>query len=363
MDERRGIAWDNVDEVIHFVEEFDADVQCWRPAPWSPATARHPPAMTTLKDVARATGVDVSTVSRALAGDVRVAPPTRDRIAAAAQALGYRPHEAARRLRQGASKTVWFLTGGLDRNLDRDPVLHGIDHLAAAGYDGLLAIHRGDPAIEDRLLKHLDRGLADGAIVIPEVLVSAGPPNPRLVDLVTRRFPLVFLDRHPPTLRVPTVTTDNVRAVTHLIKAGNAVGVERWVILHQGGDSVADVRQHTAEVVLRAGHRPWADSGALPPGFLQEGRVGVVATSAAKIIAWAEHQGLPPQRMVAAVFDVWPDHQSTEQRPRTVLLAEQDFPAMADRAVELLLDMLQTRTWRDGFHLIPVRGIRSLHAE
>lgn len=59
--------------------------------------AGHSAVMTTLKDVAQATGVDVATVSRALTGDARVAGPTRDRIARAARDLGYRPHEAPRR--------------------------------------------------------------------------------------------------------------------------------------------------------------------------------------------------------------------------------------------------------------------------
>jgi len=44
---------------------------------------------TSLKDIATATGVSVSTVSLALSGDVRVAAPTRERIKATAHRLGY----------------------------------------------------------------------------------------------------------------------------------------------------------------------------------------------------------------------------------------------------------------------------------
>ena len=61
----------------------------------------------TLKDVAQACSVDVSTASRALRGDPRVAPDTVARLRSAADRLGYRPNLAARALRAGATRTVW----------------------------------------------------------------------------------------------------------------------------------------------------------------------------------------------------------------------------------------------------------------
>ena len=317
--------------------------------------------MATLKDLARATGVDVSTVSRALAGDVRVAETTRNRIIAAVRDMGYRSHTSARRKQQGRAKPIWFLTGGFNLDLERDTVLHCIDYLAAAGYIGLLAIHRGDVAIEDQVLNQLDRGQADGAIVIPEVLVSARPPNHRLADLVTRRFPVVFLDRHPPTLLAPTVTTDNARAVTELIAAGNAAGVERWVVLRQGGDTVADIRQATAECILAAGSKPWGDAATLPPGFLEKGCVGIFATAAAQLIAWADDQSLPPERLVAMVFDRWPETHPADRQPRQVFIAKQDLPAVAAQAVDLLLEMCRGEPWRPGFHQVPIKPLTVLH--
>lgn len=52
----------------------------------------------TIRDVARASGVHVSTVSRTFSAAHMVNPRTRTRVLAAADELGYRPNRAARAL-------------------------------------------------------------------------------------------------------------------------------------------------------------------------------------------------------------------------------------------------------------------------
>ncbi|MFC9080235.1 LacI family DNA-binding transcriptional regulator [Streptomyces sp. NPDC057062] len=75
-----------------------------RPDPASSA----PPAVPTSADVARLAGVSRATVSYVLnnAGAVRISEPTRRRVRAAAEELGYVPHAAARSLRAGHSRMV-----------------------------------------------------------------------------------------------------------------------------------------------------------------------------------------------------------------------------------------------------------------
>src|SRR5262249_2405921 len=63
---------------------------------------RDPRSPVTMRDIARATGVSQSTVSRVLSGAstaVPIAPETRERVIAASAELGYRPNPHARGLR------------------------------------------------------------------------------------------------------------------------------------------------------------------------------------------------------------------------------------------------------------------------
>lgn len=59
-----------------------------------------------IKDVARAAGVSITTVSHALNGKGRVRKETRDRVLAEARRLGYSPNRRARGLRSGRSHSL-----------------------------------------------------------------------------------------------------------------------------------------------------------------------------------------------------------------------------------------------------------------
>lgn len=74
-------------------------------------TSRKP----TLRTIAQETGFAVTTVSRALADDPRIAEKTRKAVAAAAQRLNYVPDRAAQRLRTGRTKVISVLL-----NLDHE---------------------------------------------------------------------------------------------------------------------------------------------------------------------------------------------------------------------------------------------------
>ncbi|ASP34156.1 LacI family DNA-binding transcriptional regulator [Labrenzia sp. VG12] len=72
-------------------------------------SAAEPASRPTLRTVAAEAGVAVTTVSRALADDPRIAEATRKRIAAVADRLGYVPNRAAQRLRTGRTKVISLL--------------------------------------------------------------------------------------------------------------------------------------------------------------------------------------------------------------------------------------------------------------
>ena len=102
----------------------------------------------TLADVAAAAGVSLSTASLTFSGNKPVSPATRERVVAAATALGYSgPNPLARNLRQGRSGVVGIAVGQLSTAF-RDPAALALldaisDVLGAAGL-GLLLMNDDD---------------------------------------------------------------------------------------------------------------------------------------------------------------------------------------------------------------------------
>jgi LacI family transcriptional regulator len=123
----------------------------------------------TLTRIARSLNVSVTTVSRALGGYDDVAPGTRERVAAEAARIGYRPNQIARRLRSGRSGAIAIVLPAAPGHFD-DPffmrMLAGVGpHLAAAGLD-LLVSTASPGADELATYRHLVEGKrVDGLIV------------------------------------------------------------------------------------------------------------------------------------------------------------------------------------------------------
>jgi LacI family transcriptional regulator len=90
--------------------------------------------MATIRDVARAAGVSVATVSRVLNDNARVKSETRDRVKAAATELDYTPNEAARSLITSRTHALGVLLPDLYGEFFSE-VLRGID--LRARRDGL----------------------------------------------------------------------------------------------------------------------------------------------------------------------------------------------------------------------------------
>jgi hypothetical protein len=125
----------------------------------------------TLRDVARQAGVDPSTVSRVVNADRRLAirEETRRRILAAVRDLGYRPHAAARGLRQRSTRTIGCLVADASDPATAAAVAGALDAATQAGY-GLLLL--GGPPGEGRI-DGLVRIGGQGEVACPEVTVGA----------------------------------------------------------------------------------------------------------------------------------------------------------------------------------------------
>lgn len=160
----------------------------------------------TLRTLAQATGLAVTTVSRALANDPRIAAQTRALVAEAARAQGYVPDRAAQRLRTGRTKVVQLLL-----NLDHEflgfthDLLGGLaEALAGTGYSVTLF---PDVLAADRMgavRQIVENRLGDGI-----VFNRTEPFDPRVRYLTEQGFPFVSHGRTEFTTPHPFVDFDN----------------------------------------------------------------------------------------------------------------------------------------------------------
>ena len=195
---------------------------------------------TTIKDVSRATGVSVSTVSNALNAPERVAEETRRRVVEAADRLGYRPNRAARALPQGRTFTIGYCIPAGRDGFALDTFLHQVTERAStAGMDiHLFTPHAGQSETE-AYEEVMRRGAVDGF-----VLAGTVHEDMRIQALLDAGIPFVTFGRSDLGDRHSWVDVDGragTRAVVdHLVEQGHTrLGLVAWPKGSLSGDDRA----------------------------------------------------------------------------------------------------------------------------
>ncbi|MTI44814.1 LacI family transcriptional regulator [Roseibium hamelinense] len=160
----------------------------------------------TLKTVAEESGFAVTTVSRALADDPRIAKDTRQKVADIAHRLGYVPNRAAQRLRTGRTKVISLLLNTTHEFLSfTSEFLSGMtDGLAGTGYAVTIT---PDRLAEDRLevIRNIRRNSLADAIVFTRTECF----DERVRYLLEHNFPFATHGRTDFTTPHPFVDFDN----------------------------------------------------------------------------------------------------------------------------------------------------------
>lgn len=178
------------------------------------------PLTVTLKDVATAAKVSVSTASRALAGGGLASSATQARLARVAAELGYRPNAMARGLKTGASGLVGLLVHNLANASFQVLAEVAQSELRARGYQVLLCIVGDDPEQEAETLRALGDRQVDGLIVVP-----TGRNGGRLAELDRSGVPTVCVVRRDEGHDIETVLADDPQGAylgtRHLLALGH----------------------------------------------------------------------------------------------------------------------------------------------
>ncbi|MEO3925439.1 LacI family DNA-binding transcriptional regulator [Micromonosporaceae bacterium B7E4] len=170
----------------------------------------------TIRDVARASGVHISTVSRTFSAPHLVNPETRNRVLACAEHLGYRPNRAARALITGRTHNIGLIIADI-ANPFFPPLIKAAESQARQrDYHIFIADTNEDPAAEEDLVHALAKQV-DG------VLLCSPRMSNSLIEQLSREVPLVVINRQVTGL--PAVVMDVGQgarlAVEHLTGLGH----------------------------------------------------------------------------------------------------------------------------------------------
>jgi LacI family transcriptional regulator len=177
--------------------------------------------MATMKDVARAAGVSIYTVSATLSGSAPVSAELRARVRQAVKALGYERNSFASGLRQGTSSLIGLIVSDVTNPFFTELVDCIQTEARQNGYSVLLGISGHDVALEADLLRLMRSHQAAGTILGP----AGGTADYRAGELAAGRMKVVAIDNAFPALGVDGVGLDNRRAaglaVSHLADLGH----------------------------------------------------------------------------------------------------------------------------------------------
>jgi LacI family transcriptional regulator len=175
----------------------------------------------TTKDIAKACGVSLGTVDRALHGKPRIDPATKALVLRTAKELGYRPDLLARGLVKGRTMSIGVVAFDV-KNRYFAQLVSSIEMAAKRrGYFINITLHEDDPAMERRLIESLVDRRADGLILCP---VGRGPEFARYLEGLG--LPLVVIGNLV-SAKLPFVGLDEKRAAKDAVEHILARGYER----------------------------------------------------------------------------------------------------------------------------------------
>jgi LacI family transcriptional regulator len=314
-----------------------------------------PTMRSTIKDLAKALGVNVGTVSRALNDKPGVSPELRRRIVRKAKELNYRPSGHARGLVTQRTETIGLLSGeetsvflsnpfyaGVFAGIETETRLHNYALMFASVAGENRAAHGGLP-------KFIAERRADGVLVVGAVELS-------MINLLrSSGFPFVVVDYHLPEGGLETVVTDNVgggrTATEHLLQQGH-----RHIAFVGGGPldhgNFFERLQGYREALAAAGirYRPeLVQGGGIVDGFNSTLRILDRAPEVTAIVGCNDANAMAamaalrtrnlevPGRVSVIGFDDIPE--ATDSWPPLTTMRVDRF-AMGRKAAERLIQML-----------------------
>lgn len=174
-------------------------------------------------DIARKSGLSITTVSRVLNGKAkqfRISEKSQQKIKDTAQKLNYIPNQFAANLKSGKSNTIALIIPSLS-----NPFFAGIaseinTEVRNRGYITIIGDSDEDLEVENEELLQMQSRNIEGLVIAP-----CSHNSDSIRKLYDRGLPVVCIDRYFKDLEIPYVSTDNyegaMMATKHLIDYGH----------------------------------------------------------------------------------------------------------------------------------------------
>ncbi|HEY8969890.1 MAG TPA: LacI family DNA-binding transcriptional regulator [Puia sp.] len=175
----------------------------------------------TIKDIARALNLSVSTVSKALRGSHEIGEETKQTVLKYAREHNYKPNPIAQSLKKGHSRSIGVIVCNIDNNFFSQAI-DGIESIAQSkGYNVIITQSRESYEKEVSNSEHLSSRSVDGLIIS----LSAETKNiDHLKRLHEKGLPIVFFDRVTDEIPTHRIIADNFKgayeATRHLLQQG-----------------------------------------------------------------------------------------------------------------------------------------------
>jgi LacI family transcriptional regulator len=207
------------------------------------------PSNTTIRDVARLSGVSPMTVSRVINGSERVSPETRRRVEQAISELGYVPSRLARGLSRQRTGTLAVIVPDVANPFFTAIVRAAEEVARRADYNVIFCDTRSDLSVERDVIEELIAHRVEGGVIAP----VSDRSDTHLRRLAEFGVPFVLIDRTVPGIDCDVVLGDSSGGARKLVEHLLSLGHRRIGFIVESDDvSTARDRRSGYEAALNA---------------------------------------------------------------------------------------------------------------
>lgn len=317
-----------------------------------------------IKDVAKAAGTSVSTVSRALNDHPDVSEETREHVLKTARRLGYERNPFATSLISGRSGLIAIVVYAIDNDYHLQ-LMRGLGRAAKElDHEILFSFTEAREETLTSCTSIYRRGVADGVVVF-------GPRQEELqglAELQKAGFPIVVIDPVEPLPGItsigPTDYEGAFEATRHLIDLGHRqIGIIIESRLWGAGSgrlagylgAHREQRVPVDETLILEGYDGYTESGHAAARAYIEGELAPTAVlcfndlvAYGLIQEYTQHGVRVPEQLSVIGFDDIPNSQYIPERGLTTV--RQPIVEIGETALRLLVDLINHRA-KPGAHI------------